>query len=93
MPLLLCRPKSTGFSTEDQESPPEGGRIVPLGLTATPQEGCETGEGSEMTATKFNAHQHITDQIIAAIEAGCTPWRKPWTGGARGAALPLRYNG
>ena len=93
VPLPLCRSKSTGFSTEEQESPPEGGRIVPLGPMPTPPEGPRDRRGFEMTGTKFNAHQHITDQIIAAIEAGCPPWRKPWTGGARGAALPLRHNG
>lgn len=26
LPSLLCRPKSTGFSTEEQRGPPEGGR-------------------------------------------------------------------
>lgn len=26
LPFLLCRPKSTGFSTEEQKGPPEGGR-------------------------------------------------------------------
>lgn len=46
-----------------------------------------------MTDSKFDLHQHITDQIVAAIEAGCPPWRKPWTGGASGASLPLRHNG
>ena len=35
----------------------------------------------------------ITAQIIEAIEAGCPPWRKPWTGGEAGACLPLRGNG
>jgi len=43
--------------------------------------------------TKFDLHQTITDQIIAAIEAGCPPWRKPWTGSTTGASLPLRHNG
>ena len=46
-----------------------------------------------MTKQKFNIHREITDQIIAAIEEGCAPWRKPWTGGTAGAALPLRHNG
>jgi len=43
--------------------------------------------------TKLDVHQTITDQIIAAIEAGCPPWRKPWTGSTAGACLPLRHNG
>ena len=43
--------------------------------------------------TKFDLHQTITDQIVAAIEAGCPPWRKPWTGSTAGAGLPLRHNG
>ena len=42
---------------------------------------------------KLDIHQHVTDTIIAQIEAGTPPWRKPWTGGAGGAALPLRHNG
>jgi len=46
-----------------------------------------------MDAVKFDLHQTITDQIIAAIEAGCPPWRKPWTGSTVGACLPLRCNG
>lgn len=42
---------------------------------------------------KIDIHQHVTDTIIAQIEAGTPPWRKPWTGGAGAAALPLRHNG
>ena len=42
---------------------------------------------------KIDIHQHVTDTIIAQIEAGTPPWRKPWTGGAGGAAFPLRHNG
>lgn len=42
---------------------------------------------------KLDIHQHVTDTIIAQIEAGTPPWRKPWTGGAGAAALPLRHNG
>lgn len=30
--------------------------------------------------------QMVTDQIIAALEAGTVPWRKPWQGGA---SMPL----
>lgn len=35
------------------------------------------------TAEKFDAYQVVTDQIIALLEAGTAPWRKPWaaTGG------------
>ena len=46
-----------------------------------------------MTGQKFDIHATITAQIIEAIEAGCPPWRKPWTGGEAGACLPLRSNG
>ncbi|MFV1630781.1 ArdC family protein [Phaeobacter sp. JH20_18] len=42
---------------------------------------------------KVDIHQHVTDTIVAQIEAGTPPWRKPWTGGAGSAALPLRHNG
>ena len=34
-----------------------------------------------MTAEKFDVYSHVTNQIIAQIEAGTPPWRKPWTGG------------
>jgi antirestriction protein ArdC len=46
-----------------------------------------------MTTQKFNIYDHITGLIITAIEEGCAPWRKPWTGGKTGASLPLRHNG
>jgi len=46
-----------------------------------------------MTKTTFDLHEQITAQIIEAIEAGCPPWRKPWTGSSNGASLPLRHNG
>lgn len=46
-----------------------------------------------MAQTTFDLHEHITNQIIKAIEAGCPPWRKPWTGSSKGASLPLRHNG
>jgi antirestriction protein ArdC len=33
----------------------------------------------------------LTDQIVAALEAGVQPWFKPWTGGD--VSRPLRHNG
>lgn len=39
-------------------------------------------------APKFDVYAHVTDTIIAEIEAGTPPWRKPWTGSASGIALP-----
>ncbi|RJL05481.1 DUF1738 domain-containing protein [Paracoccus aestuarii] len=42
---------------------------------------------------KFDLYQHVTDQIIASIEAGTPAWRKPWTGERGGAPFPLRSNG
>ncbi|WP_458792672.1 ArdC family protein [Yoonia sp. MH D7] len=42
---------------------------------------------------KIDIHQHVTDTIIAQIEAGTPPWRKPWTGDKGGASFPLRHNG
>ena len=41
---------------------------------------------------KFDVYAHVTDTIIAEIEAGTPPWRKPWTGSTSGT-LPKRYNG
>ncbi|MCA0941918.1 ssDNA-binding domain-containing protein [Salipiger pacificus] len=46
-----------------------------------------------MAKAKFDVYQHVTDEIIAQIEAGTPPWRKPWTGGAGGAQMPARFNG
>lgn len=42
---------------------------------------------------KLDIKQHVTDAIIAQIEAGLPPWRKPWTGDQCGVSLPLRYTG
>ena len=42
---------------------------------------------------KLDAQQDVTDRIVAAIEAGTPPWRKPWTGDRGGAAFPLRACG
>ena len=42
---------------------------------------------------KIDIKQHVTDTIISEIEKGTPPWRKPWTGDATGAALPLRHDG
>ncbi len=44
-------------------------------------------------APKFDVYAHVTETIIAEIEAGTPPWRKPWTGSASGIALPARHNG
>ena len=41
----------------------------------------------------FDLYQHVTDTIIASIEAGTPAWRKPWTGENGGAAFPRRANG
>ncbi|GGB25268.1 ArdC family protein [Allosediminivita pacifica] len=45
-----------------------------------------------MAKAKFDVYQHVTNEIIAQIEAGTRPWRKPWTGGGGGAHMPLRFN-
>ncbi|MGB3556891.1 MAG: ArdC-like ssDNA-binding domain-containing protein [Jannaschia sp.] len=46
-----------------------------------------------MTAAKFDVYTHVTNQIVAQIEAGTPPWRKPWTGGGGAVSLPERFNG
>lgn len=46
-----------------------------------------------MAKARFDIQQHVTDTIIAQIEAGTPPWRKPWTGDASGASFPLRHTG
>lgn len=42
---------------------------------------------------QFDLYQHVTDQIIASMEAGTPAWRKPWTGDKGGAPFPRRANG
>ena len=49
------------------------------------------GQRSEHTSM-FDLHQFITGQLIEAIEAGCPPWRQPWSGGTDGVYVPLRHN-
>ena len=46
-----------------------------------------------MAKARFDIKQHVTDTIIAQIEAGTPPWRKPWTGDVAGASFPLRHTG
>lgn len=45
-----------------------------------------------MAKANFDVYQHVTDEIVAQIEAGNPPWRKPWTGGTGGVHLPVRFN-
>ncbi|MFC5567088.1 ArdC family protein [Rubellimicrobium aerolatum] len=45
------------------------------------------------TPKTFDPEREIADRIIAALEAGTPPWRKPWTGQGGGAAFPLRATG
>ncbi len=42
---------------------------------------------------KFDIRAEVTGKIIAAIEAGTPPWRRPWTGATTACAFPLRSNG
>lgn len=42
---------------------------------------------------RIDIYQHVTDAIIAAIEAGTPPWQKPWSGTTAGGQFPLRHNG
>lgn len=42
---------------------------------------------------QFDLYQHVTDQIIASLEAGTPAWRKPWTGDKGAAPFPRRANG
>ena len=38
---------------------------------------------------KFNVYDYVTQTILAQLEAGTVPWRKPWTGGGGGIPIPL----
>lgn len=57
-----------------------------------------TSKSRKTAATKaapserFDVHQHVTDQIIKALEAGTKPWEQPWRS-AGGSLRPLRFNG
>lgn len=42
---------------------------------------------------QFDLYQHVTDQIVASMEAGAPAWRKPWTGDKDAASFPRRANG
>jgi antirestriction protein ArdC len=46
-----------------------------------------------MTQAKFDIYQHVTDEIIASIEAGSPAWQQPWTGETGGAGFPMRSTG
>lgn len=41
---------------------------------------------------KFNVYQQVTDTILAELEAGTVPWRKPWSGGSA-LSVPVRATG
>lgn len=44
---------------------------------------------------KIDTYQLVTDRIIAALESGTAPWRKPWRGGGepRNAITGRQYSG
>ena len=43
-------------------------------------------------AERFDVYQHVTDKIVAALEAGTRPWEQPWR--STGCSLrPLRFHG
>lgn len=41
---------------------------------------------------RFDVYQHVTDKIVAALEAGTRPWEQPWRSTAC-SLRPLRFNG
>lgn len=44
-----------------------------------------------VTKQKFDPAQEITSEIIALLENGTMPWRRPWK--IAGGGVPLRHNG
>jgi antirestriction protein ArdC len=50
---------------------------------------------TKYAATKPDVYTRITNQIIAALEAGTKPWTQPWQAShaAGGVSRPLRFNG
>ena len=71
-------------SDEDEQATPsslilQATNIETDPVPVTPE---EFGDEVQETAKKIDpATQKIADAIIAALEAGTAPWRKPWTGG------------
>ena len=55
-----------GIPRSEQEGPPIGGKGQ-----ETPTASLKGG--SQMTAEKFDVYSHVTNQIIAQIEAGTPP--------------------
>jgi antirestriction protein ArdC len=43
------------------------------------------------SATRVDLYQQVTDAVMAELELGVKPWKRPWNTG--GAGLPLRHNG
>ena len=43
------------------------------------------------TKERFDPAQAITDEIVALLEKGTLPWRRPWR--IAGGGVPLRHNG
>ena len=43
---------------------------------------------ASQTPKTFDPEREIADRIIAALEAGTPPWRKPWIGQGSRAAFP-----
>ena len=39
----------------------------------------------------FDAAQAVTDELVAVLEKGTLPWRRPWR--VAGSNVPLRHNG
>ena len=52
----------------------------------------EAAVARHATLRTFDPEREISDRIIAAIEAGTPPWRRPWTGGGD-CPFPLRATG
>ena len=45
------------------------------------------GRGFEERRTRRDHYAEVTAQIIAALEAGTPPWRKPWDSGKAGGPM------
>ncbi|MCB4825472.1 ArdC family protein [Roseicella aerolata] len=43
------------------------------------------------SAARVDLYQQVTDAVIAELELGVKPWKRPWKTG--GTGLPLRHNG
>ena len=83
------------FSSAPLRGAPSARRLIDplLGPVPLPPRGrnraARETRGTTMKGERFDIHQHITDQIIAAIERGAGEFRFPWHRSADNIMRPV----